>query len=123
MCTYVKSPFFKKKEYTVCNTYYPVHLKSPLLMIKPGTTRPICVILLVIDTIRCLCMRQRVARNLPGDQVEQQSFVSSMCCTSSPINQDPMLTSSCTYVRSIKLRSKHPKLIQHSYFIFGYRPD
>lgn len=46
-------------------------------------------------------------RKRPVDQDEQQNLFSSMCITSSPINHDPVLTSSCAYVRRINLWSKH----------------
>lgn len=39
----------------------------------------------------------------PDDHEEQQNFLSWMCFTSSPINHDPALTSSCAYVRRIYL--------------------
>lgn len=51
--------------------------------------------------------KKREERKRPRDQEEQQNFLSFMCFTSSPINHDPALTSSCAYVRRISLQKEH----------------
>lgn len=42
----------------------------------------------------------------PVDEGEQQNFLSSTCLTSSPINQEPALTSSWAYIRRIDLQEE-----------------
>ena len=49
-----------------------------------------------------LCVRKR-EEDRPVDQGEQQNFPSSTCFISSPINQDPVVTSSWAYIRRIDL--------------------
>jgi len=48
-------------------------------------------------------------RERPDDQDEQQNVLSSTCLTSSPINQDPTLTSSWAYVRRMDLPTQKNK--------------
>lgn len=50
------------------------------------------------------CARARREKG-PVDQDEQQNLASSICLTSSPINQEPTLTSSWAYVRRIDLHN------------------
>lgn len=51
----------------------------------------------------CVWMCER-GRERPGDHEEQQKFPSLMNFAASPMNHDPVLTSSCAYVLRIDLK-------------------
>lgn len=54
-------------------------------------------------------------RKEPDAQEEQQNFPSSTCLTSSPMNQDPAVTSSWEYVRRNNLQNQNHH--QYHYFV------
>lgn len=52
----------------------------------------------------CVCEREK-DRDIPVDHEEQQNFPSSICFASSPMNHDPVLTSSWANVLRIDLQN------------------